>query len=48
MEYMLTLIIIFVSAIFLLISKHRWFKPNNKITYVCDTCDEHHCECAQE
>jgi len=37
-----------LTVIAMLFMKSSWLKSKNRTVYVCDLCDEHHCECIRK
>lgn len=48
MEYIFAIILLTISAIAVPIVNRVWMMASTKTTYVCDLCDDHHCECIRK
>ena len=48
MEYLIVLMVVLLTVIAMLYMKFIWFRSKNRTVYVCDLCDEHHCECIRK
>lgn len=48
MEYLIVLLVLIFTASAALFVKYRWSERKNRAVYVCDLCDENHCECIRE